>query len=80
MEEGLLTSLNEFRKMYQVNGETLQFAKKDAIVMHPGPMNRGIEIDDPTADGSRSVIEQQVENCIFARMAALEWVFMEGGK
>ncbi|MBL8048591.1 MAG: aspartate carbamoyltransferase catalytic subunit [Chthonomonas sp.] len=75
MDDGLLTSVNEFRRMYQINGNTLRYANKDAIVMHPGPMNRGVEIDDLTADGSASHILNQVENCIFARMAALDYVF-----
>jgi len=79
MEDGLLTSPNEFRRMYQINAASLRRANKDAIIMHPGPMNRGIEIDDVAADSSRSAILDQVENCIYARMAALEWVF-EGEK
>lgn len=75
MEDGLLTSVNEFRRMYQINRNTLRYANKDAIVMHPGPMNRGVEIDDATADGSGSKILNQVENCIYARMAALDYIF-----
>lgn len=75
MEEGRLSSIAEFSKMYQVNRQTLRVAKPSAIVMHPGPMNRGIEIDDWTADGGQSVILNQVANSVFVRMAALEWVF-----
>lgn len=75
MSEGLLTSLSEYRRLYQINRETLQVAAKDCLVMHPGPLNRGIELDDYAADGPQSTIHQQVENGIFVRMAALQWVF-----
>lgn len=75
MQEGVLSSINEYASMYQVNRDTIKFAKPDCIVMHPGPLNRGIEVDDVAADGDRSVITAQVENSIFVRMAALHWVF-----
>ena len=47
--------------------------KPKAIIMHPGPMNRGLEIDAEVADGPRSVILKQAANGVFCRMAALEW-------
>ncbi|HLK16085.1 MAG TPA: aspartate carbamoyltransferase catalytic subunit [Fimbriimonadaceae bacterium] len=75
MEEGSLSSLNEYAKLYQVNRETLRYAKPDVLIMHPGPINRGIEVDDTAADGESSAITAQVENGIFVRMAALHWVF-----
>lgn len=75
MADGLLSSVGEYRRLYQINRETLRGAKRDCIVMHPGPINRGIEMDDPTADGPNSVIAQQVENGIFVRMAAYLWAF-----
>jgi len=75
MEEGSLSSLNEYAKLYQVNRETLRYAKPDVLVMHPGPINRGVEVDDVAADGDSSAITAQVENGIFVRMAALHWVF-----
>ena len=75
MDDGLMLSIGEYRRMYQVNRETLLVAKSDCMVMHPGPINRGIEIDDYAADGIHSVIQEQVENGIFVRMAALNWVF-----
>ena len=56
---------------YGLTGERLARAKADAIVMHPGPMNRGVEIADEVADGPRSVILEQVANGIFVRMAVL---------
>jgi aspartate carbamoyltransferase catalytic subunit len=54
--------------------ERLKLAKPDAIVMHPGPMNRGIEIDSSVADGPQSVIRMQVTNGVAVRMAVLEAV------
>lgn len=77
MADGLLSSIGEYRKLYQVNKETLKYAAPDAIVMHPGPINRGVELDDYAADGPQSVIGEQVENGIFVRMAALNWVFSD---
>lgn len=80
MSDGLLSSVGEFRRMYQVNRETMKVAKDDCLVMHPGPLNRGIELDDFAADGPNSVIHRQVENGIFVRMAALHWVFEGNGE
>jgi aspartate carbamoyltransferase catalytic subunit len=74
MAEGRLSSIGEYRRMYQVNRSTLRWAAEDAIVMHPGPLNRGVELDDMTADGPMSVVTEQVKNGIFVRMAALKWV------
>jgi aspartate carbamoyltransferase catalytic subunit len=75
MIDSTLSSVNEYAKMYQVNRESLQWAAKDCLVMHPGPLNRGIEVDDAAADGAQSAINAQVENGIFVRMAALNWCF-----
>ena len=75
MAEGVLSSINEYAAMYQVNKETLAYAADDCLVMHPGPLNRGIEVDDVAADGERSAITSQIENGIFVRMAALHWCF-----
>lgn len=75
MAEGVLSSVGEYAAMYQVNAETMKFAADDCLVMHPGPLNRGIEVDDIAADGEHSAITRQVENGIFVRMAALYWVF-----
>lgn len=77
MNDGLMSSVTEYSQLYQVNRETLRYAKKDCLVMHPGPINRGIEIDDVAADSERSAISAQVENGIFVRMAALDWVFTD---
>ncbi len=75
MQDATLSSVNEYARMYQVNAETLEWAAKDCLVMHPGPLNRGIEVDDVAADGAQSAITAQVENGIFVRMAALNWCF-----
>lgn len=75
MQEGVLSSIGEYANMYQVNSETLKYAAPDCLVMHPGPINRGIEVDDEAADGAHSAITRQIENGIFVRMASLYWVF-----
>lgn len=75
MDQGLTGSLNEYARQYQINRETITWASKDCLVMHPGPINRGVELDDNAADGERSCITAQVENGVFVRMAALEWIF-----
>lgn len=67
-----LSSQKEYTRLYQVNRSILRAAKPEAIVMHPGPMNRGVEIDDAVADGPQSTVLEQVTNGIFVRMAALE--------
>lgn len=75
MADGLVSSIREYASLYQVNRSTLKAAHPEAIVMHPGPVNRGIEVDDATADGAASSILDQVMNGIYVRMAAIEWVF-----
>lgn len=75
MSEGVLSSVGEYAAMYQINRNTLKYANKDCLVMHPGPINRGIEVDDAAADGHQSAITSQIENGIFVRMASLYWVF-----
>lgn len=78
MSDTPMSSVGEYAKLYQLNRESLRFAAKDCLVMHPGPLNRGIEVDDYVADGDQSVITAQVENGIFVRMAALYWIFGNG--
>ncbi|HVL40083.1 MAG TPA: hypothetical protein VM328_11895, partial [Fimbriimonadaceae bacterium] len=75
MFDGLISSVTEYANLYQINRDTLRLAHKDCLVMHPGPLNRGVELDDAAADSERSVITAQVENGIFVRMAAFKWVF-----
>jgi aspartate carbamoyltransferase catalytic subunit len=69
--KGFLPSLDEYFKLYGLTSERLKLADDDAIVMHPGPMNRGVEIESEVADGPRSVILEQVTNGIAVRMAVL---------
>ncbi len=69
--KGFLPSLEEYFNLYGLTSERLKLAKKDAIVMHPGPMNRGVEIASEVADGPQSVILEQVTNGIAVRMAVL---------
>jgi aspartate carbamoyltransferase catalytic subunit len=71
MQGALIPSGGEFFQLYGLNAETLSLAKPDAIVMHPGPINRGIEIDSAVADGEQSVILEQVSNGIAVRMAVM---------
>jgi aspartate carbamoyltransferase catalytic subunit len=71
MNGALLPSASEFFKCYGLTAEKLALAKRDAIVMHPGPMNRGVEIDSPVADGPQSVIMPQVTFGIAVRMAVM---------
>jgi aspartate carbamoyltransferase catalytic subunit len=69
--KGFLPSLREYFKLYGLTGESIKHAKDNAIVMHPGPMNRGVEIASSVADGHQSVILEQVTNGIAVRMAVL---------
>ena len=74
MNAALLPSVREYYARYGLTEERLQLAKPDAIVMHPGPANRGVEIDSRVADGPQSVILQQVTNGIAVRMAVMSMV------
>ena len=71
MSGGLLPSAHEYFKCFGLTQEKLDIAKPDAIVMHPGPMNRGVEIDSAVADGRQSVILPQVTYGIAVRMAVM---------
>jgi aspartate carbamoyltransferase catalytic subunit len=68
---GLFPSVREYAETFGINGKTVQYAKKDALIMHPGPMNRGVEITPDVADGTRSLITEQVTNGVAIRMALL---------
>lgn len=69
-----IPGIDEYFARYGVSHESMQHAKPDAIVMHPGPMNRGIEIEGALADSERSVITEQVTNGVAVRMAVLSRV------
>ena len=71
MRSALLPSEQEYFQNYGLTEKRLAAARADAIVMHPGPINRGVEIDSHVADGKRSVILQQVSHGIAARMAVM---------
>lgn len=71
MGSTLFPSDREYSRVFGLDSRKLQLAKPDAIVMHPGPMNRGVEITPDVADGGRSVILEQVENGVAVRMAVL---------
>ena len=77
-QSGLLPTLREYVQLYQLTTERLRQAKPDALVMHPGPMNEGIEISADVAHGSQSVIEEQVANGVAIRMAL--FYLLAGGK
>jgi aspartate carbamoyltransferase catalytic subunit len=65
-------STKEYFRYFGLDEEKLCCAKPDALVMHPGPMNRGVEIDSLVADGAQSLIKEQVEMGVAVRMAVLE--------
>ena len=71
MESGFVPSLREYNRVYGVSQERLDRAPRDILILHPGPMNRGVEIDSSVADGPHSVILQQVTNGVAIRMAVL---------
>lgn len=71
MASSLLPSAHEFFKLYGLTESVLALAHPEAIVMHPGPINRGVEIESQVADGCRSVILEQVSNGIAVRMAVM---------
>lgn len=64
--------MKEYFRYYGLDGDKLALAKPDALVMHPGPMNRGVEIASDIADGAQSLIREQVEMGVAVRMAVLE--------
>ena len=71
MQAGYIPSLREYNRVFGVTRERLERAPKDLLILHPGPMNRGVEIDSDVADGPHSVILEQVTNGVAVRMAVL---------
>jgi aspartate carbamoyltransferase catalytic subunit len=67
----LFSSLREYSLAYGINRKLLDSLKKEIVIMHPGPINRGVEIDSDVADSKQSIILQQVENGVAVRMAVL---------
>tara|TARA_B100001964_G_scaffold163935_1_gene179919 strand:- start:89 stop:1015 length:927 start_codon:yes stop_codon:yes gene_type:complete len=78
MDRGLFPSVREYRNLFGITSERLQKHKKEIVIMHPGPMNRGIEIDSSVADGKEAIILDQVLNGVASRMAIL--YLLLGGK
>ncbi len=72
MAGSFIPSSKEYYRFYGLDKDRLKLAKPDALVMHPGPMNRGVEIDSEVADGAQSLIREQVEMGVAMRMAVLE--------
>jgi len=72
MEGAFVPSIREYFRYFGLDAEKLKAAKGDALVMHPGPMNRGVEIASEIADGPQSVIQEQVEMGVAVRMAVME--------
>jgi aspartate carbamoyltransferase catalytic subunit len=72
MNGSFVPSTQEYFHYYGLDQKKLGYAKPDALVMHPGPMNRGVEIDSAVADGAQSLIREQVEMGVAVRMAVLE--------
>jgi aspartate carbamoyltransferase catalytic subunit len=78
MHAGYIPSLREYNRVFGVSRERLERAPKDLLILHPGPMNRGVEIDSDVADGPHSVILNQVTNGVAVRMAVL--YLLAGGR
>ncbi len=78
MEAGFIPSLREYNRVFGVTRARLERAPRDVLIMHPGPMNRGVEIDSDVADGPQSVILDQVTNGVAVRMAVL--YLLAGGR
>jgi aspartate carbamoyltransferase catalytic subunit len=79
LEGALLPSMREYSRTFGIGPRTLAHAPEDALIMHPGPMNRGVEIDPVVADGPRSLVLDQVEAGVAVRMAILYQLAGEAG-
>lgn len=80
MKAGLFPTRREYARIYGINDERLKLAKKDVLVLHPGPMNKGLEISPYVAYGEHTAIQEQVENGVAVRMALLTLVLTGGSK
>ena len=77
-EEGNFPSLREYSEFFGINEERMKYAKPDALIMHPGPINRGVEITSDAADCEQSVINEQVTSGVAVRMALLYLLTRKG--
>ena len=78
MNQGYLSTIEEYHRCYGVNMKRLDYAADDAVVMHPAPINRGAEISGEVADSDRSLIQEQVKNGVAVRMAMLYLLMQKG--
>ena len=78
MDDALLPSMREYRNFFGITEQVLESAKDKVLIMHPGPINRGVELDSEIADGEHSVILNQVTNGVAVRMAVL--FLLAGGR
>jgi aspartate carbamoyltransferase catalytic subunit len=76
-QAGLLPSLREYSQLYGITAERLKRTEKPSLVMHPGPINRGVELESQVANSAQAVIEEQVTNGVAVRMA-LMYLLMGG--
>ena len=79
MGVGIIPSIREYRDLFGITNERLKNHKKDLVIMHPGPMNRGVEIDSEVADGDQAIILDQVLNGVAVRMSVL-YLLLGGGE
>ena len=77
-KKGLFPSVREYHKYFGINEDRLKLAKKDALLMHPGPVNRGVELSSSVVDGEQSVIDDQVTSGVAVRMAVM-YLLSRGG-
>lgn len=73
-KSGLFPSVREYNRFFGLDETRLKFAKPDAFVMHPGPVNRGVELSSALVDGELSVIDEQVTNGVAVRMSVMDWI------
>ncbi|HHW90272.1 MAG TPA: aspartate carbamoyltransferase catalytic subunit [Clostridiales bacterium] len=73
-DNGMFPSIREYHRYYGIDQELLKIAKKDVLVMHPGPVNRGVEIESQVKDGQFSYINEQVTNGVAVRMAVMAYL------
>jgi aspartate carbamoyltransferase catalytic subunit len=73
-DKGMFPSISEYFRYYGIEQSIIDLAEKDVIVMHPGPVNRGAEIDTDSTDGTHSVINEQVTNGVAVRMSVLAYL------
>ena len=69
---GLFPDLREYSQIFGVNKDLMKYAKEDAILLHPGPVNRGVELSTDIIDGEQSLINEQVKNGVAVRMAIID--------